>query len=260
MRYRVGVMEYLLGRPLVYGLQSVAGSVVDLHTDVPSRIGDRVLAGDLDAGLMPVAQILESDGLWVLPGPCVACEGPVESIRLYHRGPLGRVRRVALDTSSRTSVLLAQIVLRDAHGCAPEPVRADPDRDAMLAVADAALLIGDPALRAGDDVPYEDLGAVWHELTGLPFVFALWGMRDPDPALAELLLAAWRDGKRAVKQIAEVRAAEHGLDATAMTRYLTRSIRYDLTPEALGGLREFARRAEAHGLLRPDGRWLRFVS
>ncbi|HQK93044.1 MAG TPA: menaquinone biosynthesis protein [Armatimonadota bacterium] len=259
MRYRVGVMEYLLGRPLVYGLQSLPEPVIDVQTDVPSRIGDRVLAGDLDAGLMPAVQILENDGLWVLPGPCVACDGPVESIRLYHKVPLERVERVALDTSSRTSVLLAQVILRDAYGCAPEAVRAHPDRDAMLEAADAALLIGDPALRAGDDVPYEDLGAAWHRLTGMPFVFAMWGMRSPDPALAELLRAAWRDGKRAVARIAEERAAEHGLDAAQMTRYLARSIRYDLTPEALRGLREFATRAEAHGLLRRDGRWLRFA-
>jgi len=194
-----------------------------------------------------------------LRGPCVACDGPVESIRLYHRKPLARVERLALDAGSRTSALLAQVVLRDRYGATPVCVPAEPELQSMLAECDAALLIGDPALRADAPSPYVDLGEEWKALTGLPCVFALWALRHPDPDLIELLRCAWRSGAGAVEEVAAQEAPQHGLDPEHMRHYLSESIRYNLGPRELDGLREFARRAAAHGLLASKGRWLAFV-
>jgi chorismate dehydratase len=258
MRYRIGVVEYLLGRPLVTHLDA-SGADVELVYDVPSRVGERLLSGTLDAGLMPVVQLLEAEGLFALRGPCVACDGPVESVRLYHRKPLERVERLALDAGSRTSALLAQVILRDRYGATPVCIPAEPELQSMLAECDAALLIGDPALRADVSSPHVDLGEEWKALTGLPCVFALWALRQPDRALVELLRAAWRSGVDAVEEVATQEAPQHGLDPEHMRHYLSESIRYNLGSRELDGLREFARRAETHGLLKLNGRWLEFV-
>jgi len=254
---RLGVMEYMLGRPLIQGLLDAED--VEIVTDVPSVVTDALLSGELDAGLIPIVPTLMHDGLYVVDGPGVACEGPVESIRLYHRCPLPEVKTLALDTSSRTSVVLAQVILRERYGVAPSCIHHEPDLPAMLERADAALLIGDPAFLAGDAVPYVDLGAEWYDMTGLPFVFALWTMRTADRALAARLQRAWREGTAAIEGIAREEAARRGLPVERLQRYLGESMHYCVDGRKKQGIERFITLAERHGLLDTGGRRLRFV-
>lgn len=239
---RVGAVSYLNAVPLIQGLASEPR--FQLQRDVPARVAEQLHHGDIDLGLIPSIEYAAGDYA-IVPGIAIACRGPVRSVCLFHDRPLARVRRVALDTSSRTSVALTRILLAERLAQAPEYVPMAPDVEAMLGHADAALVIGDLALAC--ERPHLDLGAAWLERTGLPFVFAFWAGPRGRLAGADVarLQAAKRDGLASIDSL----AAGFGGDARRNAAYLRENIVYDLGPQELAGLREFLRRAHALGLV-----------
>ena len=248
MSLRLGVVPYLNVAPIVHGLSGDGRFAV--VTDVPSRIAERLHAGEIDLGMIPSVEYAAGDYA-IVPGIAIGSRGPVRSVSLFHRVPLDRVRRVAVDVSSRTSVALLKVLLRDRLGRDPEYATAAPVVTEMLADADAALVIGDPALYFDGDVPRLDLGAEWQALTGLPFVYAFWagrpGILEPEDIvrLQDSLLA----GLRALPAIAS-QYNGHGAGRSAENEaYLRSNIAYGLGAQEVAGLREFYRRAHAAGLI-----------
>jgi chorismate dehydratase len=183
----------------------------------------------------------------IVPGVAIGSRGAVRSVSLYLARPLQDVRRVALDTSSRTSVALLKVILRERLGRDPQYVPMAPHLVDMLSVADAALIIGDPALELDGGVPRLDLGEEWTRLTGLPFVYAFWagppGVVTPEGV--RRLQSALATGRGALDEI----AADHGGGVASRVAtcasYLRRNVVYDLGEEELRGLREFYARAHA---------------
>ena len=157
---RLGAVSYLNAAPLVYGL--AWSSRVPATADLPSKVAEGLHAGTIDVGMIPSIEYARGEYA-IVPGIAIGSRGPVRSVSLYLRGKLDQVRRVALDTSSRTSVALARILLRERLGRDPEYVDRPPDLKAMLAEADAALVIGDPALYADHDAERLDLGEGWQD-------------------------------------------------------------------------------------------------
>ena len=171
---RLGAVDYLNVRPLVYGLAR-RPDLVTLRFDVPSHCAELLERGDIDLGMVPSIAYLDRLGDRVVPGVCIGSEGAVASVALFTRAPIRRVSSIALDTSSRTSAVLTRILCARRFDIAPAFVAHAPDLKAMLAHADAALLIGDPALFADHralDAEKIDLSLVWSKMTGLPFVWA----------------------------------------------------------------------------------------
>jgi len=169
--FRVGSVPYLNAVPLTRGLEE------QIILVPPSKLAEMLRRDELDAALVSVTEVLLNDRYDVLDGIAVASLGEVKSVFLAHRGPVEQAREVFCDTASLTSVNLLKVLLAE-RGLRPEfkPL-AGGDTAAM---PDYALLIGDPAL---DFLlgPHEhqiwDLGAAWYELTGLPFVYAVWALR-----------------------------------------------------------------------------------
>src|SRR4051794_24723761 len=174
---RIGAVNYLNSKPLVYGLEALA-SKVRVSYDLPSRLADSLVAGRLDVALVPSVEFFRTPGSTIVSDACVACRGPVLSVKLHFRVPPGDVRRVALDEGSRTSAALTRILLAEIYGVRPawEPLPIGCGLETTD--ADAVLLIGDRAIadypRAADFVEIWDLGERWSDWTGLPFVFAMW--------------------------------------------------------------------------------------
>jgi chorismate dehydratase len=245
---RLGAVSYLNAAPHVHGLESDPG--FRLEREVPSRVARRLHAGEVDLGLVPSVEYAFGDYA-VVPGIAVASRGPVRSVRLFHRGPLDRVRRVALDTSSRTSAALVKILLRERLGRQPQYVPMSPNLVDMLAVADAALLIGDPALDHEEEGTCLDLGEEWARTTGLPFVFAFWAGRAGAVGAAGVLRlqAALAAGLGALPGIAAGQARGDAARAAKYEAYLKDNIVYRLGEEEQAGLREFYRRAHAASLI-----------
>ena len=245
---RLGAVSYLNAEPTVHGLEREPGFRVE--RDLPARVAERLHAGEVDLGLVP--SIEYAFGRYaIVPGVAIASLGPVRSVRLFHRGSLERVRRVALDTSSRASAGLVRVVLNARLGRDPEYVPMAPGLDAMLSAADAALLIGDPALDQESDADALDLGEEWTRLTGLPFVYAFWA--GPQGALDRAGVArlqeALASGLASLAEIARRQAQGDAARSAKYEAYLRESISYRLGEQERAGLLEFYRRAHALSLI-----------
>lgn len=242
MAIRIGAVNYLNTKPLIYDLEMLAPSA-DLILDVPSALADRLAAGELDVALIPVIEYFRAGCYSVVPDISIASRGPVLSVTLFSKLPWSGIRTVALDEGSRTSAALAQILLRKRHGVTPEIRPLPMTMHAEEIDADAVLLIGDRAMRAclpGFAYAY-DLGQEWHDWTSLPFVYAFWAVR-PGVELgevAEALAESKRRGCAKCGEIAQREAAGLGLDAGFCRRYLNNIIHFDLGPREQAGLHHY---------------------
>jgi chorismate dehydratase len=253
---RLGAVEYLNARPLVYGLERQPR--FDLRYDIPSECARLLHAHRIDVGLIPSIEYLRGPQPYAfVPGPAVTSRGPVASVAIYTRVEPKDIKTIAMDTSSRTSVALATVMARRALGVTPAAVPMAPDLDAMLARADAALIIGDNALFLNPQFPIRkiDLGDLWTKTTGLPFVYAVWaGWPDALTAGDVALLQRARDEGVADSDGVARAYYPDDLDRQAVAkRYLRDNIRYFLGDDELEGLRTFYRYAAEIGLVSFDG-------
>jgi chorismate dehydratase len=233
-------------------LQGTAGEGVEAHFLPPARVADSLAAGELDVGLIPSIEVQRIPGLTVLPGLCVAATREVRSVLLLSRCPADEIRSLALDENSRTSAALVRILLREKHGIEPECIAAEPDLEAMMAFADAALVIGDPALRV-DRTGYvvHDLAAEWRRFTGRPFVFAVWAVREGVDlgSRSHIFHRSLEAGMAEMNKLVTGAAAEMNLQADSVREYLTDCLTFELGAAEQEGLEEFYRLARAHGLI-----------
>jgi chorismate dehydratase len=263
VRPRVGHIQFLNCLPIYWGLvRSGALLDVELTKDTPDRLNDMLVEGALDIGPISLVEYLRhADDLVLLPDVAVGSDGPVLSVNLVSQVPLDQLdgRRVALGSTSRTSVLLARMWLAEVHGVHPEYFVCPPDLTSMLLEADAAVLIGDAALRATYDAPrrgldVHDLGAVWKQWTGLPMVFAVWAARrdyaEQNPGLVKDVHDAFvrsRDDALAhVEDVAAAAARWEVFDGPTLATYF-RTLDFSLGTRQVDGLIEFARRAALYG-------------
>ena len=242
-------VSYLNTVPLVWGLlhDPPLQGTFDLGFAVPSECADQLASGRADIGILPVVEMARQR-LDFFRGSGIASFGPVRSILLISRVPFGEIRTLATDSGSRTSVMLARIILAEKFGVTPSLVSLPPDLTAMLGVADAALLIGDAALHVDPAaVPFQtlDLGQEWTALTGLPMVFAVWAGRKGRlrQAYGDALLASCRYGISRMDEIVPREASQRALPEALVREYLTRHIVFELAEREYAGLDLFLRRA-----------------
>ena len=268
-RLRISAISYLNTAPLMWDFeQGDAGSAFDIAYTVPSQCAAELAAGSADVGIIPAAAYASIPGLAILPGVAIASQSPVRSILLVCKVPLDQIRSVALDTSSLTSVALTKVLFAKWWGEGRKFTPLAPDVEKMMAEHDAALVIGDPALKI-DRSRYltYDLAEEWIRLTGKPFVFAFWAVRQSalKNAPAGLDLAATFQDSRDhglepvnLKRIAREWAPRIGLSEVEIHSYLTRNIYYNLDASCLEGLQLFYRFAGECGAL-PAAPPLRFL-
>jgi predicted solute-binding protein len=245
---RISLVDYVNAWPLTWGFLRGTVEGVDRVTDTPSACADRLARGEVDAGLIPSIEAAHIPGVRIVRGVGIASRERVRSVLLASKRPIEAARTVALDTSSRSSAAMARILFQDLLGIRPEFHLAAPDLPEMLTHHDAALLIGDPALKADlAGLHVLDLAEGWRRLTGLPFVFAVWGVRPSVPP--EPFLWAREYGKTHLPEIIEAAEAKTGMTREVLTEYLDGNLHHDLEEEDEKGLAELYRRAFAHGLI-----------
>ena len=224
---RYASVPYLNAKPLLEGLEREVGPV---RLEVPAVLTRLLAEGEIDVALAPIVASFELPHLTLVEAGAICTHGAVGSVLLFAKGRPQEARAVALDTSSRTSAALTRVLFRFLWNVQPRFVARHPDPDLRGLAEDAALLIGDPALVARwAGPPPVDLGAVWREWTGLPFVFAAWLARTPQVAAeaAGPLRRAAQRGQAHLDDIARAGAAALGVEAAMADRYLRERLSYD---------------------------------
>lgn len=262
MKIRIALSDYLNAIPLGWSfLHGPLKKQFEVFAAPPAQCADRLEAGDADIGMIPSIEYQRIPNLQIIPGVAVACSSRVRSV-LMVRHMDRDVRSVALDTSSRTSVVLLKLLLRSKMGLDPTFVPHPPDLKGMLERCDAALLIGDTALQVSSrDYESLDLAEAWIEWQGRPFVFAFWacrsGARLPDDT-AEVFQEAKRWGLGARPEIIAEYSRKLNLSPSFLDEYLSSNIEYDLEEPHVEGLESFYRLAHAAALI-PGLETVRFL-
>lgn len=269
MMHKIAAVSFLNTIPLIEHFRSVDSRDVHLIMALPSRVSTLLEQGQAQVGLVPVVQVLRGVAAGWLGASGIACEGPVDSVKLFTPGTPGALRRVLADRGSRSSVALLKILLAELYGVRPDFVEVEPTPETRLEAGDGLLVIGDRCFEfeAGEHgLRDHDLGEMWQRLTGLPFVFAAWALA-PGPAAAwsaeqiegldSRLRRARRFGQERLSDLAAREAAtgKRGVGGRATTaaidEYFRRSLRFELGARELAGMKEFHRLCREHDLA-PD--------
>ena len=291
-KLRISVVEFLNTAPLVWGfVEGPLAGKYDLSFTVPSQCAESLRRGDSDIAIIPSIeyQRMDNKDVVVLPGMAIAAKTAVRSLILVSKVPIEKAKRIALDTSSRSTVALVKMLATEQWGIHPEYVDAAPNATEMLKAADAALVIGDPALRitlkmetlsakvpngdsccGGDpeDMPVPgfdtifvyDIAHEWQQMTGKPCVLAMWVARRDvvTPELVADFQASKQFGVERCKEIAEAASIKLDMPPAALERYLTENIQFDLDADNLEGLRLYFEKAATLKLI-PEARPLEFA-
>ncbi len=255
-RPRVCAVSYLNTVPLVWGMlhspDPELRQAFDLRFALPADCAEQLAAGQADIGIVPVIEMARQK-LEYFRGTGIACHGPVRSILLISKVPISRIRTLAADAASRTSVMLARVILAEKYGVEPSVIARAADLAAMLGEADAALIIGDPALRLDPAaLPFEtlDLGGEWVAMTGLPMVFAVWSGRKEviQERHARIFAESCRYGLEHAADIARLEGPARGVNEALALEYVTGHIVYELGERDYQGMELYVKMAMAVGV------------
>lgn len=249
---RLAASNYLNTAPLIWSFkQGARKDEATLLEAVPSSCADLLSRHDVDFALVPAIEYQRIPDAALMPGACVASRQKVRSVVLVSRlNNLKKVRTVALDDSSRTSAALVRIIFKEFLELEPKWTTSSPDLKQMLHHSDAALIIGDPAMTfARDGLRVWDLAALWHDFTGLGFVFAMWmaGKTVDVPKIDFAQVA--REGLAQRNEIIDSYEQSLGLSRLELETYLMENITFFLDDELLKGLELFYSLAQKHGLI-----------
>lgn len=250
--FRLSIIEYLNALPLNYGFRhGLGGALFDLHFHVPALCADRLRAGDVDAGLISSIEYARIPGLQLVPGLCIASPERATSVLIASKVPWSEIQTLALDPSSRTSNVLGQLILRERFQLQPRARELGAELDVALEICDAAVIIGDRAMNAClEGLRVMDLAEEWRQWLGLPFVFAVWAVREDAPLfphLVHLFHESLRQGREALEMILREVGPRFCRTPEALRDYLTRHITYDLGPSEVESLGVFYHLAAKHG-------------
>lgn len=239
-KYRISAVNYLNTKPFLYGIfKSDLHETIDLQLDIPSVCASKMLNGDVDLGLVPVAVIPRLVDPQIVMDYCIGSVGKVKTVALFSEVPIDAVQSIYLDYHSRTSVELLKILLKKYWAKDPVLLDAGPGFEAKISGTTAGLVIGDRTIGLEYRYPHVyDLGEMWTEFTGLPFVYAAWVANKPlPPAFLDRFNAALKLGIDSIPQLLYILPTPtKGFD---LKTYFTENISYDLDVAKKAGLTRF---------------------
>lgn len=236
---RLTAVSYLNTKPFIYGLyQSPLAGQFELSLDIPSVCAQKLLNGEADIALAPVAIIPELPQAYIVSDFCIGATGPVRTVCLYAHRPLSEIKRVLLDFHSRTSVVLTRLLLAHYWKINPELVPATEGYERQIEGDTAGLIIGDRTMGLDGRFPYTyDLGEAWKAWTGKPFVFAAWmSTRPVAPEWVRQLNDALQLGLDHLPQLMKILPSVPGFD---LEDYYRHNISYELDEAKWDALHHF---------------------
>lgn len=262
VKTKLGLVSFLNVAPLRYPLvKNRIEHNFEIVSNIPSTIAKWLDNNQIDIGLIPIFEYLRSKTHRIIPDVSISSTGPVKTVVLHHRCPLRDIKRVFLDRASRTSAALTKIILKLKYKANPEYKRYNPMLEFPDGPNDAALVIGDRGfLPPPPGYQTLDLGREWKEFTNLPFVYAVFAVRDGFQINkeGEALRKAKEFGLANMTEIAQWEAQRSHIDEAACRFYLEKNIDFNLSNEHIKGVKEFINAARDINILNGQPE-LRFI-
>lgn len=240
-KIKVGAVSYLNTKPLIYGFeQGMMKDEIDLVIDFPANIAELLINNQVDIGLIPVAAIPYLKEHHIISDYCIGCDGEVASVCLFSDVPLAEIEIILMDYQSRTSVELLKVLLKEHWMIQAHLVAGRDNYEKDITGTTAGLVIGDRALKQRSTSKYiYDLGQAWKEMTGLPFVFAVWvaNKKLPDEFIKDFNEAN-KKGLGHIEEIISLNQNEH-ID---LEHYYSKNIVYFFGHELKKGLDLFIKK------------------
>ncbi|MBE7175453.1 MAG: menaquinone biosynthesis protein [Mucilaginibacter polytrichastri] len=230
-RIRISVVNYTNSRPFIYGLRNAAEDLqAEIAYDIPADCAQKLIDDQVDIGLVPVATLLSLDYWEIISAFCIGASGPVNSVFIFSEKPIDSIKRLQLDPQSRSSNMLARVLLKNHWKTAPELLVDAPDYALPGDDETAFVQIGDRTFGKQDQYAYAyDLAEEWQKMTGLPFVFAAWVANKP---VEDQFKDAFTDALRyGLDHRAEVIASLPAVPGFDIETYLMHNIDYILDAE-----------------------------
>jgi chorismate dehydratase len=254
---RIGAVSFLNTVPLIHGLDD--DDRVRLMRDLPSQLANLLYEERIDVGLIPIVEYLRGVGGDIVPGICIASDGPVRTVKVYSRVPLDKSESIAVDRGSRSSVAMLRVILAERFDRHPDMHTVEPDPADLFREHQTVLVIGDATekVRPDEALYIYDLGQLWREMTGLPFVYAAWVLSETldEPQfdqrrrlLIQLLKNAYVRGINAREELAAAQSLVTGRRISEIYDYWQHCIRFELGEAELQGLTRFAELCAKHKL------------
>ncbi len=238
-KIRIGIVNYLNTKPLLYGLtRPPISEQIELVGDYPSRLAEMLINKEIDLGLVPVAVIPQLPGCKIIGDYCIGTEGEIASVALFSEVPMDEIQKIYLDYQSRSSVALLKYLVKEYWGIKPEIVQAEnEDYRQEIKGTTAGLVIGDRAFEQRKISTFiYDLGSEWKKITGLPFVFAAWVSTKELPAdFVELFNQANAMGLQHIDEIVK----ENPFDLYDLSKYYKLHLSYRLDEQKRKGMNKF---------------------
>ncbi len=253
-RYRTGAIPFLIARPLICGLDH--SEQIDLVRGEPVRLRELLASGRLDAALLSSSDLpCFGNNLVILPAGCVASSGTALVARIFSQVKPDQINVLWADSGSRSALTLVQLLWAAQFRKHLSIIPFNAARDGPPHDAEAVLVIGDHVV-ARSPIGFNwqfDPAGMWHEMTGLPFVFGVWATLHPSQAAAlyELLSNARRAGCEQLEEIAAEHAPSYGWPTDLAIRCLTTDIQFEFNAEQKEGLEEFLIMAAEFDLAEP---------
>lgn len=253
---RIGCVKYLNAQPLIHGWPG------EVRFEHPAVLCRELARGELDVALVSSFEFLRNPIYQIVDGVCVASDGPVFSVIVVHADDWENVRAIELDPASQTSVNLLRCLLARSG----RKIELLTESSASLAPPEenrARLLIGDQAIRFrekfGERYRYFDLAEQWQNLTGLPFVFAVWLIRPEVKQKSEIAAALRERLTQNLAQLDRVIAAQTEFSSEFCAEYFHRHLHFEMTTRDKLGLREFQKQLIQLRIIAPPQRETEFV-
>lgn len=241
-KIRIGAVSYLNTKPLIYGLER--GSIrekIELISDYPANVATKLIEGSIDIGLVPVTVFDKVPHAQIIGEYGIGCDGAVDSVAIFSEVPIEQITTIILDYQSRTSVALAQLLMREYWKKEIQWIPAsNEDFKAQIKKDTAAIIIGDRALQQKQHSMFMyDLGEAWKLHTGLPFVFACWIANKP---INNAFIKEFNDANRLGFANLEQIVMEAKIGFTDLYKYYTHYIKYELDDQMKKGMELFRKK------------------
>jgi chorismate dehydratase len=244
-KIRVGIVNYLNTKPLVYGLERPPiKDLIELKKDYPAKLAEMLINDEIDVGLIPVAVIPQLPSYHIIGNYCIGAEGEIATVALFSEVPMPEIKKIYLDYQSRSSVALLKFLVKEYWGIDPEIIQAENDTYRReIKGTTAGLVIGDRAFEQRKISTFiYDLGSEWKKITGLPFVFAAWiSMKELPPDFIDKFDEANAMGLSHIDEIVQ----DAHFDLYDLSKYYNLHLSYFLDEQKIMGMQKFLNQVSA---------------